>query len=465
VLLRRLAVFEDGFVIDDVEGVCAGAGIRPNAVVHLLARLVSRSLVECDTTGTVTRYRLLRVVRAYAGQELRAGGEAETVRARHAEYYAALAERAAEALTTGAATPHLERVEAAYANMRAVLRWCVSGGPATVGARLASALETYWIVRGRPREGRGWLASLVSAGGLGHGEVPAAAALSTAVLSCALGEYADAPDACRRALAMFRELGDEAGQTRALAVLAGLRTMSEPASASRTLTELAARGRAPAGHAWNCAPLVLLGHARVAAGDLAGARAALERCVDIGRRHGSELSLEMGLLAIAQVAVYQGAYAEAENALGQSLAAAERMGDVWGRAAVLRGLGEVASCRGRYGQAGERLAEAVEIARSAGSPPLLGDCLDTLGRMLLDIGEYEAAREVFSEVAEVGERTAARLAAMGLAGLGAAILGSGGAPAASAALTFAEEAMARARETDDRPLSWRCLFTLGRVTR
>ncbi|WP_433359336.1 helix-turn-helix transcriptional regulator [Streptosporangium sp. CA-115845] len=464
-LLRRLAVFEDGFVIDDVEGVCAGAGIRPDVVVDLLARLVSRSLVECDTAGTVTRYRLLRVVRAYAGRELRADGEAGTVRARHAEYYAALAERAAEALTTGAATPHLERVEAAYANMRAVLCWCVSGGPATVGARLASALETYWIVRGRPREGRGWLASLVSAGGLVHGEVPAAAALSTAVLSCALGEYADAADACRRALAMFRELGDEAGQTRALAVLAGLRTMSEPASASRTLTELAAQGRAPVGHAWNCAPLVLLGHARVAAGDLSGARAALERCVAVGRRHGSELSLEMGLLAIAQVAVYQGAYAEAESALGQSLAVAERMGDVWGRAAVLRGLGEVASCRGRYGQAGERLAEAVEIARSAGSPPLLGDCLDTLGRMLLDIGEYEAAREVFSEVAEVGERTAARLAAMGLAGLGAAILGSGGAAAAAAALTFAEEAMARARETDDRPLTWRCLFTLGRVTR
>ena len=132
---------------------------------------------------------------------------------------------------------------------------------------------------------------------------------------------------------------------------------------------------------------------------------------------------------------------------------------------MLRGLGEVAACRGHYGPAGERLAEAVRIARSADSPPLLGDCLDTLGRMLLDVGEYEAAKEVFSEVVEVGERTAARLAAMGLAGLSTAILGSGGASAAPAALTFAEEAMARARETDDRPLAWRCLFTLGSVTR
>ncbi|WP_440107120.1 helix-turn-helix transcriptional regulator [Streptosporangium sp. H16] len=464
-LLRRLAVFEDGFVIDDVEGVCAGAGIGPDAVVDLLAMLVSRSLVECDTSGAVTRYRLLRVVRAYARQELRAGDETETVRARHAEYYAALAERAAEALATGAAAPHLERVEAAYANMRAVLRWCTSGGPTTVGARMASALETYWILRGRPREGRGWIASLVSAGGVVRAEVLAAAELSGAVLSCALGEYADATDACRRALAMFRELGDEAGQTRALAVLAGLRTMGEPASAGRTLTELAARGTAPMGHAWSGVPLFLLGRALLASGDLAGARAALERCVAVGRRRGSELNLEMGLLALAQVAVYQGAYAEAESALGQSLAAADRVGDVWGRAAVLRGLGEVAACRGHYGPARERLAEAVRIARSADSPPLLGDCLDTLGRTLLDVGEYEAAREVFSEVVEVGERTAARLAAMGLAGLGAAILGSGGASAASAALTFAEEAMARARETDDRPLAWRCLFTLGSVTR
>ncbi|GAA3410189.1 helix-turn-helix transcriptional regulator [Streptosporangium vulgare] len=473
-LLRRLAVFEDGFVIDDVEGICAGAGIRPDSVVDLLAMLVSRSLVECDTSGAVTRYRLLRVVRAYARQELRAADEIETVRARHAEYYAALAERAAEALGTGAAAPHLERIEAAYANMRAVLRWCTSGGSTTVGARLASALETYWILRGRPREGRGWIASLVSSGDVDRAEVLAAAELSGAVLSCALGEYADASDACRRSLAMFRELGDEAGQTRALAVLAGLRTMGEPASAGPTLTELAARGRAPMGpmgHGWSGVPLVLLGRALLASGDLAGARAALERCVTVGRRRGSELSLEMGLLAMAQVAVYQGEYGEAESALGQSLAAADRMGDVWGRAAVLRGLGEVAACRGHYGPARERLAEAVAIARSADSPPLLGDCLDTLGRMLLDIGEYEAAREVFSEVVEVGERTAARLAAMGLAGLGAAILGSGGtssgssASSASSALTFAEEAMARARETDDRPLAWRCLFTLGNVTR
>ncbi|MGJ6964128.1 helix-turn-helix transcriptional regulator [Streptosporangium sp. G11] len=464
-LLRRLAVFEDGFVIDDVEGICAGAGIRPDAVVDLLGMLVSRSLVECDTSGAVTRYRLLRVVRAYARQELRAADETEPVRARHAEYYAALAERAAEALGAGAAAPHLERIEAAYANMRAVLRWCTSGGPTMVGARLASALETYWILRGRPREGRGWISSLVSAGGVVRGEVLAAAELSGAVLSCALGEYADAADACRRALVMFRELGDEAGQTRALAVLAGLRTMGEPASAGPTLTELAARGKAPMGHEWSGVPLVLLGRALLASGDLAGARAALERCVTAGRGRGSELSLEMGLLAMAQVAVYQGEYAEAESALGQSLAAADRMGDVWGRAAVLRGLGEVAACRGHYGPARERLAEAVAIARSADSPPLLGDCLDTLGRMLLDVGEYEAAREVFSEVVEVGERTAARLAAMGLAGLGAAILGSGGASSASAALTFAEEAMARARETDDRPLAWRCLFTLGSVTR
>ncbi|MEU8382162.1 LuxR C-terminal-related transcriptional regulator [Streptosporangium sp. NPDC048865] len=467
-LLRRLAVFEDGFVIDDVEGICAGAGIGPDAVVDLLAMLVSRSLVECDTSGAVTRYRLLRVVRAYARQELRLTGETEAVRARHAEYYAALAERAAEALGTGAAAPHLERIEAAYANMRAVLRWCTSGGSTTVGARLASALETYWILRGRPREGRGWIASLVSSGDVDRAEVLAAAELSGAVLSCALGEYAAASDACRRSLAMFRELGDEAGQTRALAVLAGLRTMGEPVSAGPTLTELAARGRAPAGHEWSGVPLVLLGRALLASGDLAGARAALERCVTAGRRRGSELSLEMGLLAMAQVAVYQGEYGEAESALGQSLAAADRMGDVWGRAAVLRGLGEVAACRGHYGPAGERLAEAVAIARSADSPPLLGDCLDTLGRMLLDVGEYEAAREVFSEVVEVGERTAARLAAMGLAGLGAAVLGAGGASSASAAssaLTFAEEAMARAQETDDRPLAWRCLFTLGSVTR
>ncbi|MEV7008501.1 tetratricopeptide repeat protein [Streptosporangium sp. NPDC051022] len=476
-LLRRLAVFEDGFVIDDVEEVCAGGAIPPDAVLDLLSRLVIRSLVECETTGAVTRYRLLRIVRGYVRCGQRADGtpangtpadgtedDAAAVRLRHAEHYTALAECAARAVTTGTAAQHFERVEAGYANMRAVLRWCTSGGgPPTIGARLAGALETYWIVRGRLREGRGWLTSLTAAaGGVAPGQALAGATLSAAVLSCALGEFADAAAACERALEMFGELRDEAGRTRALAVLASLKTMSEPASARRDLTELAARGPRAIGHAWIGVPLTLLGQARVAAGDLAGARAALEQCVAIGRRHGSELSLEMGLLTMARVAVHQGAYDEAESALSQGLAVSQRMGDVWGRATAFRGLGEVAACRGRYGQARQRLAEAVEVARAVGSPLLLGDCLDTLGRALLDIGDHEAAREVFAEVVGLGERTAPRLTAMGLAGLGGAILGSGG---ARAALAFAEEAVARARESGDRPLTLRCLFTLGRVTR
>lgn len=470
-LLRRLTAFEDGFVIDDVEWVCSDGAITTDRIIDLLARLVAKSLVEVDTTGAVTRYRLLWIVRVHAMQGMPAE-EAEAVRLRHAEYYARLAERAAEAIVNGAAAPHLDRIEAGYANIRAALRWCVSGGPLPIGARLAGGLETYWIMRGRLREGLDWLAALADASGAAAdplpGRVLAELTLSTAVLSTAAGEFATATAAGRRALTLFEDAGDEAGRRRAATVLAALRAMTEPASASRALAEItrpsAPGGRDPDrdGQAWAGVPLALLGCALLAAGDLAGARAASQRCVSIGRRHDSERSLEAGLLASARVAACQGAYDEAERALDQGLALARTIGDGWGVAEAMRGLGELAACRGRYGEAREWLDDAVKAARAAGSPQLLGECLDTLGRLLLDIGEHDNAGHVFSEVVELGERTTARYAAMGLAGSGAAILGSRGGPAAT---TFAEEAVARAREAADRPLMWWCLFTLGRVIR
>ena len=60
-------------------------------VLDLLTLLVDKSLVVADNSGGRTRYRLLETVRQYALEKLAESGEADAVRARHRDYYTAMA--------------------------------------------------------------------------------------------------------------------------------------------------------------------------------------------------------------------------------------------------------------------------------------------------------------------------------------------------------------------------------------
>jgi predicted ATPase len=73
------------------------------------------------------RYRLLEMVRQYAAEALARSGEQDRVRARHRDWYLALAE-AAEAELRGADQEHwLWRLDAEYDNLRSALAGSLGG--------------------------------------------------------------------------------------------------------------------------------------------------------------------------------------------------------------------------------------------------------------------------------------------------------------------------------------------------
>ena len=86
-LLARLSVFSGGCTLEAAEAVCAGGVISGDDVFEVLARLVARSLVVADN-GPETRYRLLETIREYGEERLAEASETETLRLRHARYYA-----------------------------------------------------------------------------------------------------------------------------------------------------------------------------------------------------------------------------------------------------------------------------------------------------------------------------------------------------------------------------------------
>lgn len=94
-LLSRLSVFAGGCTRAAAETVCAGDPIAPRSVFALLTELVERSLVVAERDHPDTRYRLLETIREYGEDRLAEHDETETLRMRHAEYYANFLQAAA----------------------------------------------------------------------------------------------------------------------------------------------------------------------------------------------------------------------------------------------------------------------------------------------------------------------------------------------------------------------------------
>ena len=108
-LLARMAVFRGGCTLEAAEEV-VDAGLDP------LQSLVDKSLLR----HSEERFWMLETIREYARELLEESGEAEAVRARHADHYLALAERAyAERFDRG--LTWVGRLEAEHDNLRAAL--------------------------------------------------------------------------------------------------------------------------------------------------------------------------------------------------------------------------------------------------------------------------------------------------------------------------------------------------------
>ena len=115
-----------------------------------------------DTADQEPRFRMLETIHEYGLERLEASAEEEELRRRHADYYLAFAEEAARGIYTPATAFWLDRLEADHDNLRAVMRWCIEHRNAEMGLRLASALWSFWYVRGHVTEGRTLLARLLT---------------------------------------------------------------------------------------------------------------------------------------------------------------------------------------------------------------------------------------------------------------------------------------------------------------
>ena len=144
--LRRLAVFAGGFTLEAVVAVTEAASSDTSTVAQNLVNLVAKSLVALDEFRSVSRWRLLETIRAYALEKLIECGEAQMIAQLHAEYYRDLVAPGASASTL---RPTIERISALSCeidNVRGALDWAFGPhGDTTLGVILTAAYVPVWL--------------------------------------------------------------------------------------------------------------------------------------------------------------------------------------------------------------------------------------------------------------------------------------------------------------------------------
>jgi predicted ATPase/class 3 adenylate cyclase len=270
-LFARLSVFAGTYLIAAAEEV-------GDADLDGLAALVDTSLLKPIGDD---RLLMLETIREFAREKLDASDEAAELRERHARFFSALAEEA-YAHRFEAEVEWSARLDADHDDLRVALHWLESNDEDGAVA-LAGALGWYWLSRGLLAEGSGRLAgvlegsqatdrararALTASGALRarHGDVPGGRAqLEEAVelwrelddrdeLASALdvlgwlliydaGSDAAALEAFERSLELRRQLGDPAGEIRALVgvaqMLVALGESGRAEAMSRDLLEMA----------------------------------------------------------------------------------------------------------------------------------------------------------------------------------------------------------------------------------
>jgi predicted ATPase/DNA-binding SARP family transcriptional activator len=456
VLLRRLCVFAGGFDLEAAEAVCAGPSLAPAEVLPLLTELVDKSLVAADPVAGAMRYRLLETVREYARARLGEAGETAWAGRRHADYFLELAERAEARLPGPDRARWLDRLEADHDNLRAAFEALLADN-ARGALRLAASLGQFWVWRGYLGEGQRALEATLACS---HEVSPFRAKAFLAV--CALTiRHTILPEAAALAeasLAIYRQLGDKAGASRALLSLAAVAwILTEHDRATAHLEESRALAREIASGAGELSALNALAAVDWYAGALEASESRLLESLDLARVLAREPDAPVLMFALAGVdwlpgeggqmrLVYQETffpiheissqaaagyvlanlgnlarwrrdYPRARGYLEEALALIERSGDDWGKAQILGRLGNLTLAEGRYAEAEAFLTETLTIRRRIGDVRGVGMTLLNLGDLALRAGDVGRSRAFLEESRTLFQETGDRPGLCGVLGV------------------------------------------------
>jgi predicted ATPase/class 3 adenylate cyclase len=378
-MLDRLSVFAGGFTLDAAEAVTVGEAVERQDVLDLLASLVSRSLVEADTRGPETRYRLLETIRDYAQELLDRRGETSRIRSRHARWYASYAESVAAAHS--AAPDDFEwddELDREVDNLRAAFTWAVDTRDSDTALRLLGNVPVPGVSNVALAFRSGAEGAIALPGASEHPNLPAALA-ATASFAHQRGETDLAVRLSDEALAAERRLGT-APDARLWLVRAFIAMSRGAFEEDIEYTQRAAAVHRERGDTAGLA--IALGRiavVRTMLGDSAGAIRDAEEALACARtidaRGATMMTLSLAAYALAEIDPER-ALALINEAIELNMLLGRTPGPMWGVAS------RIAARLGNRHEALRFLARGIEESHRIGARPVLRPMLRRAGDLL-----------------------------------------------------------------------------------
>jgi predicted ATPase/class 3 adenylate cyclase len=387
-LLNRLSVFAGGFTLEAAEMVTVGAAVERHDVLDLVGVLVSRSLVEADTRGPETRYRLLETIRDYAQELLDRRGETARTRSRHAKWYASYAESVAAGHS--AAPDDFEwddELDREVDNLRAAFAWAVDTQDSDTALRLLGNVPVPGVSSVALAFRATADAAIALPGASEHPNLPAALA-ATASFAHFRGESDLALRLSDEALVAQARLGT-GPDARLLHVRAFIAMGTGAFDEDIEYMQQAADVHRARGDTAGLA--VALGHiavVRTMLGDRAGAMSNAEEALACARtidaRGATMTTLSLAAYALAELDAER-ALALVSEAIELSLLLGRTPGPMWGTAS------RIAACLGNRHDALRFLGRAIEESHRIGTRPVLRPLLRRAGDLLAEDDPEAAA--------------------------------------------------------------------------
>ncbi|MEH3142312.1 MAG: LuxR family transcriptional regulator [Mycobacterium kyogaense] len=401
-MFRRLAVFAGGCDLAAVEAVTAApttGDIERAQVLDLVTLLVDKSLVLTENASGITRYRMAETMRQFAAERLHEHDDADAVRQRHCDYYTDVA----RALDASSVDGHRERVHRAARdmdNLLAAFVWSRDSGAGDRALRLTSSLQPIWLGTGRILEGMAWFdTALADAGAVDATSQTRAWALANRAILAAHLVAVDFVAQAEQALALARDVGDDALVARALTACGAVAAYDADVAAAH-LREARSLARS-AGDVVGLGQVLAFSSYAAATGEgdpTAALRYGREGC-DIADLVGDSSAARWSRWSIGDALYMNGECAESVSVVQALIDAADSAHDVQARVSAQILLAYPLASLGLTEQARTTAADAVESSAQFG-PWLQGLSYGALATAALAAGDTAAAVAASSAATE-----------------------------------------------------------------
>lgn len=393
-VFSELSVFRGGFSETAARQV---VGITPER----LTALINKSLVRKESPQ---RYGLHELLRQFALEKLAASGKENTLRDKHARYYAEFLFQRQETLQKRRGRQVLEEIELEMGNIHTAWQWAVDGGQWDNISRSLQGIAHYYLPRGPFQVGEALFEKAAGrlreglAGQTQPGAEPqhllARLLVTQARFRNRLSRYEQADESAQAAIRVAHAIDDE--ETEATAHIEwgeSLWRQGMHESSREKLALALEKAKAIKRPDIEAESMRHTGNTYLMVGEFEPALSYYRQAAGLCREIGDHTGEAAALYNTAAISTNLGRYAEAQTYYKRTLSLYRETGERHEEATVFVNLGEVARLSGDFGEALSCYQQSLRGFREAGNRGGEAIAMLDLGMCLGYLGDYEQAED------------------------------------------------------------------------